>query len=63
MRRFIRKFIRSDDGATTVDWVVLTALAMSLCLAAFYAVESGTQELTTNVSDTVSTRPIDTTFE
>ncbi|KPQ22074.1 MAG: hypothetical protein HLUCCA24_00590 [Rhodobacteraceae bacterium HLUCCA24] len=33
MRTWLLKFCRRTDGAVTVDWVVLTALIVSLCLA------------------------------
>ncbi|MBK8439976.1 MAG: hypothetical protein IPL38_10965 [Rhodobacter sp.] len=30
MRKFIKAFARSEDGAITVDWVVLTALVLGV---------------------------------
>lgn len=62
MRRVLRKFIRSEDGATTVDWVVITAMAMSLGLAAFGSVKSGTGGVTSNISSTMSSTQVTTTF-
>ena len=44
MRLFYRRFLKAEDGATTVDWVVITAMAMSIALAVFGGVKSGTAE-------------------
>ena len=32
MVNLVNKFIRSEDGAVTVDWVVLTAAVAGLCI-------------------------------
>lgn len=29
----LKKFVRNEDGAITVDWVVLTAAVAGLCIA------------------------------
>ncbi len=62
MRRLFRRFKEQEDGATTVDWVVITAMAMSLALAAFGGVSTGTKGITEEVSTTVGGRTILTTF-
>ena len=62
MLRLFRSFKSSEDGATTVDWVMITAMAMSLGLAAFGGIKAGTSGITNEVSTTVSSRPINTTF-
>lgn len=33
MLGFFNKFARREDGAVTVDWVVLTAAACGMCIA------------------------------
>lgn len=60
--RLFRRFKESEDGATTVDWVMITAMAMSMGLAAFGGIKTGTKGITSEVSTTVSGRPILTTF-
>ena len=35
MKRLIQTFLKSESGAVTVDWVVLTALVVGLAIAAF----------------------------
>ena len=37
----VRRFGRDDTGAVTVDWVVLTAATVGLCLGAIGAVRTG----------------------
>ncbi len=49
MRRTLRHFCTSEDGAVTVDWVVLTALLVGLAAAAFAGVEGGISGLVANI--------------
>lgn len=42
----IKNFFDQEDGAVTVDWVVLTALIVGLAVAAFSGVEGGVTGLT-----------------
>ncbi len=46
MTRNIRNFCEDEEGAVTVDWVVLTALVVGLAAAAFASVEGGVANLT-----------------
>ena len=46
MKKFINTFRKDEDGAVTVDWVVLTAAVVGLAAAAYSAIESGAEELT-----------------
>ena len=39
MLRFFHRFLRENRGAVTVDWVVMTALVMGLCVGATSAFE------------------------
>ena len=48
MINFIKKFRRDENGAVTVDWVVLTAAVVALAGAAYTAISSGTSDLTAN---------------
>jgi len=45
MMNFIQRFFDDEEGAVTVDWVVLTALIVGLAVAAFTSVEGGVSGL------------------
>ncbi|PKP72617.1 MAG: hypothetical protein CVT84_17825 [Alphaproteobacteria bacterium HGW-Alphaproteobacteria-6] len=60
--RLARKFHAEDDGAVTVDWVVLTAAVVGLGVAALAAIKSGTGSLTTKINDHLAAQTISTTF-
>ena len=49
MRSLITRYLREDDGAVTVDWVVLTALIVGLAVAAFAGVDGGVSGLVANI--------------
>ncbi|MCD1627135.1 MAG: hypothetical protein ACU0BH_02025 [Paracoccaceae bacterium] len=53
---FAKRFIRAECGAVTVDWVVLVAAVISLAVAAFFAVKTGTMALADETSTYVSDR-------
>jgi len=38
----MKRFSRDEDGAVTVDWVVLTAAIVGLAVVAFNSIETGT---------------------
>ncbi|SLN52526.1 hypothetical protein ROA7450_02642 [Roseovarius albus] len=46
MQNYLKKFRADELGAVTVDWVVLTAIVVSLAAAAFSGVEGGVGALT-----------------
>lgn len=46
MIKFIKNFRKDEDGAVTVDWVVLTAAVVGLAVAAYTSIESGATSLT-----------------
>lgn len=46
MIKFLTKFRNDEDGAVTVDWVVLTAAVVLLAGAAYQAIEDGSSDLT-----------------
>ena len=48
MMNFIKNFRADEDGAVTVDWVVLTAAVVGLAVAAYSSIESGASNLTAN---------------
>ncbi|MEO9650618.1 MAG: hypothetical protein ABJ360_05360 [Roseobacter sp.] len=51
MMKFIKNFRNDEDGAVTVDWVVLTAAVVGLAVAAYSSIQSGATSLTTSTSD------------
>jgi Flp pilus assembly pilin Flp len=50
MMNFIKNFRKDEDGAVTVDWVVLTAAVVGLAVAAYSSIETGAESLTSNTS-------------
>ncbi|MEP1521549.1 MULTISPECIES: hypothetical protein [Ascidiaceihabitans] len=46
MMKFIKNFRKDENGAVTVDWVVLTAAVVGLAVAAYSSIEGGASELT-----------------
>lgn len=51
---FIKNFRKDENGAVTVDWVVLTAAIVGLAVAAYSTIETETQTLANNVSATIT---------
>ena len=50
MIKFIANFREDEDGAVTVDWVVLTAAVVGLAVAAYQTIEDGATALTNATS-------------
>ncbi len=48
MIKFIKNFRNDEDGAVTVDWVVLTAAVVALAGAAYQSIEDGSTALTSS---------------
>ncbi|MEO9684410.1 MAG: hypothetical protein ABJR46_09145 [Tateyamaria sp.] len=46
MMKFIKNFRKDENGAVTVDWVVLTAAVVGLAVAAYTSIETGASDLT-----------------
>jgi Flp pilus assembly pilin Flp len=46
---FIKRFRNDEDGAVTVDWVVLTAALVGLGIAVLAAVETGLSDLSNDI--------------
>jgi len=46
MIKFFKNFRKDEDGAVTVDWVVLTAAVVALAGAAYQSIEDGSAALT-----------------
>jgi hypothetical protein len=60
--RISRSFKTAEDGAVTVDWVVLTAAVVGLGVAALAAIRSGTASLTSKINQQLQSQSISTTF-
>ena len=50
MLNFIKNFRRDEDGAVTVDWVVLTAALVGLGLAVMSVVSGGLEDLSGDIN-------------
>ncbi|MCR8827575.1 hypothetical protein [Pseudosulfitobacter koreensis] len=50
MTKFFKNFRKNDDGAVTVDWVVLTAAVVALAGAAYTSIETGSSNLTSKTA-------------
>jgi Flp pilus assembly pilin Flp len=57
MKRFIQ-FSQSEDGAVTVDWVVLTAAIVGLGIAVVTSVRNGVTSLATGVETSLTTATV-----
>jgi len=60
---FIKRFGKDEDGAVTVDWVVLTAALVGLGIAVLAAVEGGLKDLSGDIETELQKSIIDTTFD
>jgi len=54
MIKFIKNFRKSEEGAVSVDWVVLTAAVVGLGVAAVSTVSGGIDSLATKISSGVA---------
>ncbi|MFN0115340.1 MAG: pilus assembly protein [Paracoccaceae bacterium] len=50
-----RRFRDGEDGAVTVDWVVITAAVVGLALAAFVAVAGGVMDVADTIAHVLGT--------
>ncbi|MFG6577581.1 Flp family type IVb pilin [Sulfitobacter sp. 1A15333] len=46
----MKRFSRDEDGAVTVDWVVLTAAIVGLAVVAFGTIKNDTKALVDGIS-------------
>ncbi|SMX37027.1 Flp family type IVb pilin [Octadecabacter ascidiaceicola] len=58
MLNFIKNFRNDEDGAVTVDWVVLTAAIVGLGIAVLSSVGQGTTALGEKISSQLSAQSI-----
>jgi len=53
-------FLKNEDGAVTVDWVVLTAAIVGLGIAVMASVGDGTTQLSDTISSNLASQEIAT---
>ncbi|PFG61947.1 hypothetical protein AXZ77_0511 [Thioclava sp. ES.031] len=58
----IKKFHDEEDGAVTVDWVVLTAAVVGLGAAAMALIRSQTGELSGKIAEYLDGAKVEKTF-
>ena len=58
MVKMLKHFSYSEDGAVSVDWVVLTAAIVGLAFGAIQTVGSANEALGTTVSSAVGNQPV-----
>ena len=55
MIKFLENFKKDEDGAVTVDWVVLTAAVVGLAVAGVASVRTSTDALATKIAAEIDT--------
>ncbi len=58
MRNLVKKFGRDENGAVTVDWVVLTAAIVGLGIAVISTVAQGALNQSTGVGAYIASQDI-----
>ncbi|MEM6589858.1 MAG: hypothetical protein AAF641_15525 [Pseudomonadota bacterium] len=58
MIKFIKNFRKDEDGAVTVDWVVLTAAVVGLGVAGVSTVQGGIGSLASAIESGVSSKTV-----
>ena len=62
IRSLSNRFLADEDGAVTVDWVVLTAAIVGLGIAVLTSVTTGAKSVTQAVSSHLEGTTVTTTF-
>jgi hypothetical protein len=60
MLNMMKKFVVSEDGAVTVDWVFLTAAIVGLGIGVVLQLHDSTSNVASSVSDAVAAMPVGT---
>ncbi|WP_371056270.1 MULTISPECIES: hypothetical protein [unclassified Rhodosalinus] len=55
MLYFLKTFRKRDDGAVTVDWVVLTAAVVALAVVAYVNINDNAMTLSTATANQIPT--------
>lgn len=56
--KLYKRFNRQEEGAVTVDWVVLTSAVVGLGLIVLAAVRGGTKQFAENISKDLASRTV-----
>ncbi len=59
MTKFFKNFRKDEDGAVTVDWVVLTAAVVALAGIAYNQVRQGASDLAGDVQTQLTNATVD----
>ena len=63
MKTLFREFFQSEDGAITVDWMLLTAALLTLGIAVGVSVSNGAETMADNTGQVLGNADIpDVTF-
>jgi hypothetical protein len=63
MRTLIKHFLSREDGAVTVDWVVLTAAIVGMGFAVLSSIAGGALDHSTGLGAHLDSRPLTTTYQ
>ena len=58
--KILKKFNNEEDGAVTVDWVVLTAAVVGLGLAALSVIRGGVKDQTDKIKNVLTAEIVKT---
>jgi Flp pilus assembly pilin Flp len=61
MKNFFLKFRKSESGAISVDWVVLTATVVGLSGASALLIGDGVESLSGTIGEGVESQPVGVT--
>ena len=56
MKAFIKKYLAPEDGAVTVDWVVLTAGIVTVIVLSYNSMRGNTVDLANDIGSYMATR-------
>ena len=54
MKKFLNIFMKDEDGAVTVDWVVLTAAIVGIALAVVAVIRTSLNAAATQIANSIS---------
>ena len=63
MMTFIKNFHNDEDGAVTVDWVVLTAAVVGLAIAAVASIRGGVGDIASDIGKSLTDAEVTTIGE
>ena len=58
MLNYIKTFCNDEDGAVTVDWVVLTAAVVGLGIAVAGSIQGGAEEMAKDIATELDTNTV-----